>query len=157
MPGARKESRGATEKGTAKLQKCGRGLERSPPSVLPRPCPLALVTLPAVGALPIFHAPPGLSRCLHCHCQGGQVRTLSLGLLPHRGVPKAPGTTAPEQLRSQAVASFSGSPGPWFKQALCLGPEHGDSPQRGAAAGSRAEWTVQSCHPLLRPARSCLT
>lgn len=50
-----------------------------------------------------------------------------------------------EQLRSQAVASFSGP--------LCPGWEHRGSPQReGAAAGSRAEWTVQSCPSFLMPA-----
>lgn len=57
----------------------------------------------------------------------------------------APVAAPLEQLRSQAVASFSGP--------LCPGWEHRGSPQReGAAAGSRAEWPVQPCPSFLMPA-----
>lgn len=63
---------------------------------------------PAPRGGPVLHAPPGLSRCLQsCHW-GKQAGILPQGLPPHRGVPTAPRTAPQEQLRPQAVASFSG-------------------------------------------------
>lgn len=60
------------------------------------------------GVLPVLHAPPGLSWCLQSRHWGKQAVNLPQGLPPDRDVPTAPGIPPQEQLRPQAMASFSG-------------------------------------------------
>lgn len=142
----RKESRRATQKGTAKLWRRRWAGAHGPRSVPPRPRPSAPAHLAPV--LRCLFCTPHLARLGAFSAIAGAGRAsgnAAPGLLPHRGVPMAPVAAPLEQLRSQAVASFSGP--------LCPGWEHRGSPQReGAAAGSRAEWPVQPCPSFLMPA-----
>lgn len=71
VPGMKKESRRATQKGAAKLWRHRWAGARGPRFVPPRPRPLSSCSPCPHAALPVLHAAPGPPRCLQRHRWGG--------------------------------------------------------------------------------------